>query len=354
MKKFMRRAGYLMSALAAVLFMAFLIWPESKPVDYVAGDDFKAQVAAFNVPELPKDWTIQKVAMTDGTTIHVGQSGDRDSAKASILMVPGYTSSIDFYGDQYDMLTARGFHVVAMDLRGQGRSSRHRADYPQKLYVKDFSVYGDDIAAVTAKLKLGSDKPLVIMGTSLGGAAVTRAAQDHDLGDARLLLLAPAYRPSTPPLSFNSAKRVIDTARFLGKGERYIFGQTDWVPDETDFSVTTDCGSYPARLHTRDAMYMRAPELRVGGMTINLIGEMLENGEIVTAPKRAAAMDMPVTMITAERDVIIDTSISEAACTDGFPDCKLIKMPDTLHCLTLENDAIITAIYDEAETLLAR
>ena len=353
MKRFLRRAAALLLTFALFAFLAIFIWPEAKPVAYVADDAYRAQALAYPVPDLPADWTTRKVPMADGTKIHVGQSGNRETAKATLLFVPGYTSAIDFYGDQYDMLTARGFHLVAMDLRGQGRSGRHRESHPQKMYVKDFSVYGDDIAQVIDALDLAGGKPLVLMGMSLGGAAVTRAAQDHDTGAEALLLLAPAYRPFTPPYDFEQGKRIVALGRMLGKSERYLAGQTDWVPDGLDMTVPTDCGRYPPRLYTRDAMYMREPSLMVGGMTFSLLGEMLENGEIVTQPDRLAAMDMPVTIVLPERDVIVDSTIAEAAC-NGMTDCKATEIPKSGHCLTLENDDVLNAMWDEAEGLLGR
>ena len=353
MKRFLRRAAALLLTFALFVVLAIFIWPEAKPVAYVADDAYRAQALAYPVPDLPADWTTRKIAMADGTKIHVGQSGNRETAKATLLFVPGYTSAIDFYGDQYDMLTARGFHLVAMDLRGQGRSGRHRESHPQKMYVKDFSVYGDDIAQVITALDLAGGKPLVLMGMSLGGAAVTRAAQDHDTGAEALLLLAPAYRPFTPPYDFEQGKRIVALGRMFGKSERYLAGQTDWVPDGLDMTVPTDCGRYPPRLYTRDAMYMREPSLMVGGMTFSLLGEMLENGEIVTQPDRLAAMDMPVTIVLPERDVIVDSTIAEAAC-NGMADCKATEIPESGHCLTLENDDVLNAMWDEAEGLLGR
>lgn len=357
MKSFFRRAVYFLASFAVFLLLAVIIWPEADEVPYEADAAYIAQAQDYTVPVLPADWRTAEYIAADGTPIHYGQSGDMNKAKATIVIVPGYTSAIDFYGDQYDMLTARGYHVLALDLRGQGRSGRHRASHPQKMWVKDFSVYGDDIAGVLGEVGLaGSQKHAVIlMGTSFGGAAVTRALIDHDLEVAGALLLAPAYRPNTAPYSVETTKRLVGAARFLGKGKRYGFGQGDWVPDGLDMTQPTTCGSYPARLYTRDVMYMRDPSLRVGGATSNWIGEMIENGEYVTHPDNAARLDgTRITMIAASEDVIIDSPFSEGACTELFSECKLVVIPNTGHCLTLENDNVINTIYDEADALLER
>lgn len=357
MKSFLRRVFYFLASFAVFLILAVLIWPEADEVPYKADAAYTAQVAAYAVPELPSDWRTAEYIAADETPIHYGQSGNIENAKATIVIVPGYTSAIDFYGDQYEMLTERGYHVLAIDLRGQGRSGRHRESHPQKMWVKDFSVYGNDIAGVLSEVGLpGVEKrPVILMGTSFGGAVVTRALIDHELDVKGALLLAPAYRPNTAPYSVETTKRLVGAARLLGKGKRYGFGQGDWVPDGLDMTQPTTCGRYPPRLYTRDVMYMRNPELRVGGATSNWIGEMIENGEYVTKAQNAAKLDgTPITMIAASEDVIIDSPFSEAACTEVFSQCKLVVIPNTGHCLTLENDNVINTIFDEADRLLER
>jgi len=343
MKSFFRRAVYFLASFAVFLLLAVIIWPEADEVPYEADAAYIAQAQDYKVPVLPADWRTAEYIAADGTPIHYGQSGDMNKAKATIVIVPGYTSAIGFYGDQYDMLTAR--------------SGRHRASHPQKMWVKDFSVYGNDIAGVLGEVGVIGDKkrPVILMGTSFGGAAATRALIDHDLNVAGALLLAPAYRPNTAPYSIKTTKRLVRAARLLGKGKRYGFGQGDWEPDGLDMTQPTECGSYPARLYTRDVMYMRDPSLRVGGVTSNWVGEIIENGEYVTHPDNAARLDgTPITMIAASEDVIIDSPFSETACTELFSECKLVIIPDTGHCLTLENDNVINTIYDEADALLER
>ena len=355
MTRFFKRALYI--ALSFIVFLGFaaIIWPEADYVPYEGDAAYRAQALAYPVAPMPADWTVSTYSAPDGTAIHYGQSGARESAKATVVFVPGYTSAIDFYGDQYAMLTARGYHVVALDLRGQGRSGRYRDSHPEKLYARDFSVYGDDIAGVLTQAELGAQRPVILMGMSFGGAAVTRALIDHDLNVHSALLLAPAYRPNTAPYSIQTAKALVGVARAFGKGKRYGFGQGDWKPDGLDMTRPTLCGSYPERLYTRDAMYMRHPELRVGGATSNWIGEIIENGEFVTQAENLKRLgSVPITMIAAANDVIIDSSVSERACEDGIEGCKLVVIPETGHCLTLENDKVINAIHDELDAMLER
>ena len=63
---------------------------------------------------------------------------------------------------------------------------------------------------------------------------------------------------------------------------------------------------------------------------------------------------MPITTIAAYKDVIINNAVTKAACTDGFPNCRLVVPAGTGHCLTLEDDVVFKGLWDEADALLAR
>lgn len=354
MDKIMKIAMWISTFLSAFILI-ILVWPEKKHKLYEADPDYVQQALAYTVPPMPEGWQ-DKVLVTDrgATQIYYGQTNNASAAKARIVMVPGYTSAVHMYGEHIDMLQKRGFQVIGMDIRGQGRSSRARASQPEKLYVSDFSVYADDLKMVMDTLP-DDGKPVIIMGTSFGAAVATRAAGEFSaLGADGLLLLAPAYRPLTDPLSTEQAKTVMGFAKALGKSKRYLPGQGPWRPDGTDMTQPSDCSSYPPRLYLRDALYVRQPELRVGGATVQWMSEMIENGEIVTSPRFTERLTLPITVIAADNDVIVDGPFLERVCTEDFPNCKLVKLPQTGHCLTLENDDVLDQIWDEADALTSK
>ena len=77
-------------------------------------------------------------------------------------------------------LGARAGHVVALDLRGHGRSSK-TGPYP-------WSAFGADVAAFVAALDL---QDVLGVGHSMGGHALVQAAAEHPSRFARLLLVDP-------------------------------------------------------------------------------------------------------------------------------------------------------------------
>lgn len=87
-------------------------------------------------------------------------------------------------------------HLVAVDLRGHGRSPRFS---PQQL-VQPGDVLVEDTVRLLKRLRV-PDQPLVAVGHSLGGAALTAACAEHPgLVDA-LLLIDPPW--DTPPVLGN-------------------------------------------------------------------------------------------------------------------------------------------------------
>ena len=340
--------------LLGAAFLAFVVWPEKAYVAHEVSPNFRAQALAFNIPALPDDWEGHKLTAADGTQIYWGQTANRDTANATYIMVPGYTASMSMQGEQVTMLRARGYHVVGMDLRGQGRSERHRAEHPEKMWVDDFSTYADDVRLLIEALELPNEHPVILSGSSFGGAVVTRAIGDFDLDVDALFVLAPAYRSQTAPLSIGMVKGWANIMRTLGKSNHFMVQQDVWKPLVKDLTQPSSCSSYPPRLHVGAALFVRDPAQRVGGATNQFAGEIIENGEIVSEPDYTAKMTLPITMIAAENDMMIDSPHTEGICKKGFPNCKLVKIPGTGHCLTKENDRVLNTIWGEVDALLER
>lgn len=341
------------TAVLLVILGGFILIPEAKYGPYTPDDGYLADSAAYNVPSMPEGWEWNYFQASDGTKNRWGEIA-ADNAKATVIVIPGYTSSMDMYGEHVSMIAARGYDVVGFDLRGQGGSDRHRTSQPEKLYAENFGIYSDDVAEFIAAQNYPQDVPLIILGSSFGGHVALRLIGDHDTGVDGLLLLAPAYRPNTAPFSIGLTKTMTEFAKVIGKDKRFAPGQGEWRPDGTDLTVGSYCASEPKRLYLRDTVFVRKPEQRVGGVTNNYVHGMISSGELLQTPEYAAKIDVPIHMVVAENDVVIHSPTSEAACTNGLADCKLVKLPNTGHCLMLEDDNVLNDIFDEVDALYAR
>jgi alpha-beta hydrolase superfamily lysophospholipase len=230
----------IIGASVAVLLGGLILFPEAKYTAYTPEQSYLSDSAAYIVPPMPKDWAWEYFTASDGTKIRWGETA-ADGGKATVLLLPGYTSSMDMYGEHMSMLAARGYHAVGLDLRGQGGSDRHRSKQPEKLYAKNFGVYSDDVAAFIAAQNWDADTPLMVLGSSFGGHVALRVVGDHKTAIAGLVLLAPAYVPNTAPFPLGLTKTITGIAKLIGKDNRYAPGQGEWRPDGTDLTVGSDC-----------------------------------------------------------------------------------------------------------------
>ncbi len=353
----MKQILFVFLGLCLLIVIAFFAWPESAYEPYDVSPTYKAQVDVFNIPDMPDDWEWGMFPSEDGVKMRFGQTGNTNAAQATIVMIPGYTATMDMYGEQVGEIAARGYHVVGFDLRGQGGSERFRPYQPEKLLVDNFKVYSNDLALFLETLELPEGRPVILMGMSFGGHVAFRIGGEHsDLIDG-LLLLAPALRPKGGDMTFDEAQRLLKIGDVLGIDRRYLPGETDWKPanEEDLLRVGIEhCSSSPKRLPMRDAIFTLRPEQRVGGVTFNWGREFYGSSNFVLQAGYPEAIKLPVTMIHAELDDFVVTGINKEVCETRLSNCLSVAPAGTGHCLTQETDDVLETIYTSLDDLVTR
>lgn len=104
----------------------------------------------------------------DGTNIYTKVWGDPSGQ--TIILIHGWPLNADSWEYQAVPLAENGYHVVAYDRRGFGRSEQPWSGY-------DYDTMSDDLADVTAALNL---KDAAVFGFSMGGGEVSRYMSRHD------------------------------------------------------------------------------------------------------------------------------------------------------------------------------
>ena len=353
----MKQFVFIILGLMLIGIIAFFAWPEKAYKAYQVSAAYQAQVDKFIIPDMPDDWQWGAFTSEDGVQMRFGQTGNSGAASATVVVIPGYTATMDMYGEQVGNIAERGYHVVGFDLRGQGGSDRARSQQPEKLIVRDFVVYSNDVALFLQDLDIPEDRPIILMAMSFGGHVAFRVGAEHpDLVDG-LLLLAPALRPKAGDLSFEEVLRLLKTGDLLGKDKRYLPGEKNWEPYSEDDLLRVGiehCSSSPKRLPMRDAIFTKHPEQRVGGVTFNWGREFFGSSEFVLQDGYSESIAKPVTMIHAELDHYVVTDINKEVCDIRMSDCVSVAIPRSGHCLMQETDPVLNQIYRSLDEVVSR
>lgn len=122
----------------------------------------------------------------DGERLHGWWMPAAGSAKATVVQAHGNAANLTNHAPLVSWLPAAGFHVLAFDYRGFGRSTGTP--------TLDGVVADTRAALAEARRRAGPARlPLVLLGQSLGGATAIRAAADDAGDDLRLLIVESAF-----------------------------------------------------------------------------------------------------------------------------------------------------------------
>ena len=340
-----------------IAIVAFFIWPETPHEFYEVDEDYQAQVDAYHVPPMPADWSWRNFKAKDGTRLRWGETGNRGAAKATVIIIPGYTATLDMYGEHADYFAEQGYHVMGLDLRGQGKSERHRPEQPEKLWADDFSIYSDDLAHFIESQDLPEDRVIVPVAISFGGHVATRMAVDHAGLVDGLFLLAPAFVPKAGEYDFDTALKLMNLSRKLGKSKHYVLGGGGhWKPatNDTTYADMSLCSSEAKRLHLRDVIFTRDIHQRVGAVTNQWGAEFFESSQLMMNDGYLSKLNIPVSIISAERDDFVVTTENQRACSELISDCKDTQIAGTGHCLMQEHDDDLAVIFKELDALIIK
>ncbi|NNN31905.1 alpha/beta hydrolase [Streptomyces sp. S3(2020)] len=120
------------------------------------------------------------VELSDGAT-HYELTGPEDGEVA--LLVGGLTIPLFYWDGLVPELHARGLRTLACSGYGRGYSDRVRATYDETLFVRQLSELTE---------KLGLNRPLHLVGTSMGALISMAYAARHRSALATLVLAGPA------------------------------------------------------------------------------------------------------------------------------------------------------------------
>ena len=134
--------------------------------------------------------TSRDLRSSDGTRLFAREWEAQGSVRGTIVLVPGLGEQTGRYLHVGDFFQAAGFNVVAIDVRGQGRSGGTPA------YVDHYDQYLEDVRAGIGLVKVF---PLFVLGHSFGGQLVLSLAARNEPNISGYIASGPWLALTKPP-----------------------------------------------------------------------------------------------------------------------------------------------------------
>lgn len=142
-----------------------------------------------NTPEVERG--TDNFTVPSGLTLFEHWWRPKNDARANVVLVHGLKDHGGRYDHVGEWFARRGYAIYAPDLRGHGKSDGER------FYVDSFDEYMDDLDVFVGRIrKREPDRPVFLLGHSMGGAVASRFVLEREPDLRGLILSAPALEPN--------------------------------------------------------------------------------------------------------------------------------------------------------------
>ena len=244
------------------------------------------------------------------------------SAKGSLLFVPGRGDFYEKYLETLDHWHRRGWNVTASDWRGQAGSGRLGKD-PVTGHVDDFAVWIDDLAQLWSQWQASVPGPHVLAGHSMGGHLVLRALAEKRVDPEGAILSAPMLGfldKGVPTAVMHTAARLM---KALGDSRRPAWKWSEKpgeVPEGRDRLLTHDPDRYADELWWRD----QRPELVMGPGSWGWVERAYASMRALFRPGLLEGVAVPVLIIATDNDKLVGYDATARAAA-RLPRAELVN-----------------------------
>lgn len=272
-------------------------------------------------------------------------------SRGTVVLLQGRAEFIEKYAmEVVGELRDRGFSTYAVDLRGQGLSSRMLPDH-DKGHIDDFATYVADLALFLDTVLVPEARvPRLLFSHSTGGnvalrylaaegcrhfAAAVFSSPMTGLPKGGLIRLATGllglipgadrwYAPSTGPYD----------------AEKHPFAGNDVTHDERRYDFTRQ-------------WFAADPRLTLGGPTIGWLRAAFRSFDVLNAPGTLEKIDLPTLIVSGTEDTVVDTATHLAAVA-RLPLAEHAVVEGARHELLMETDPRRAQFWAAFDRLAAR
>ncbi|RST84843.1 alpha/beta hydrolase [Aquibium carbonis] len=230
--------------------------------------------------------------------------------RGTVVILQGRNECIEKYYETIGDLSRRGLGVAIMDWRGQGGSDRLIRDR-EKGFVRSYDDYVADLDQFFEEIILPDCVgPFYVLGHSMGGLIALLAAPRLVNRVRRMVLSTPLLAFERQPLSMPALHRLSTLLCGVGLGSTYLGGGPR-ARKPTLFAGNTLTSDY-ARFTRNSAIYLRHPELALGGPTAAWIRASCAAAATVMDIDHRARIQVPTLIFAAGADEVVSNRAIEA------------------------------------------
>jgi lysophospholipase len=303
-----------------------------------------AQYLTGKLSPEPTDWNWSSYTPEPGVNLRTGMV-DADNAKGTVIVVPGFTATIEMTMREIAKINAAGYRVASIEYRGQGESWRPLAN-PEKGYVQSYEQLGAELAGFAKQVRLAG-KPLFFYSISKGAHITMRMATEQDLDVSAYALIVPMIKINTGSLNYEMTHIFSALFSKLGLGAMYAPGQTNRFGNGFQLGTPIPCNANPDTAQTQDALFAQRELLRASGATMQWLYETTSSTEHLLKSENIAKITQPVMMVTAGIDALVDTNVAQGFCS-SLRQCELTHIEQARHCITRENFDLYDGLVAQA------
>jgi len=264
------------------------------------------------------------LTVEDGSALYVRSWMPDQHVKGTICLVHGLGEHSGFYARFAQSMTDAGYGVVAMDLRGHGRSPGRRG------YADSYNLLLDDVDRLLLYIfHTHGDHAVFVYGHSMGGALVLNYALRRTPLVAGIVASSPWLRTGSP----------ISPARL--KLARMLYGILPWFPVHNGIDPSALC---------RDEQVVTSIEedrLAHTRITPRLFIDAIDAGR--WAIRHAPELSLPLLLMHGDADTVTDPLASiEFDERVSQPLCTLRMWPGLYHDLheEPEREQVLATVVD--------
>ena len=271
--------------------------------------------------------------------------------RGSVVLVHGRGEFIEKYAMEVaGELRERGFAVYAMDIRGQGLSTRMLPDR-EKGHIDDFATYVADLAALLdAVVVPEAPHPRLLLSHSTGGNIALR----YLVAEGCRHFAAAVFSSPMTGLPKGGLIRAAATLLGLipGADAWYAPGTGPYDPKDHPFDKN-DVTHDPRRFDFTRQWFAADLRLILGGPTIGWLRASFRSFDVLNAPGALEAIAVPTLIVSGTDDTVVDTSTHLQAVA-RIPGAEHAVIDGARHELLMETDARRAQFWAAFDRLAAR